>query len=437
MSDEGMYFWRRLPRRTYVSSRFGGRPLRYVSRVFQTPGQSELVIGSPPASGGAYDGGFTCDEPIELHHDTHVVRIQYRLKVKESDRCIEELVITKADKNRDNELVQVSLNKSAVEKLRKLIGAVAELDFPASGQRERLDDEILDEEELARDLRSSKGKSIARRQLEAGGPDELRQLLASMPRQAIAALLPLIMLETFQRELRENTSVVEQFVEHLVAGNIQLADVAELARRRQGLSEFREHLGQRLEERAWQIFFEKHRWIFGVGLELRLLVGGEGLEVTVPGLPTNTSRRTDALLRTEASSHNLVVVEIKRPDSLLVDVEHYRRGLYTPSADLSGGVAQLAHTAQLLEADRQEDIPLDTGDGTRLRVRHHRPRLYLLIGDLHGFAENRDNNDDKRASFERYRAGLKDVEVITYDELYARAQRLVEAMEQRMGAGST
>lgn len=432
MADDDSYFWLRLPRRTYVSSRFKTSPLRFVSRVFETPGQSELVIGSPPALEATLEGHFTADEPIELHRDAHAVRIQYRLKVKEADRAIEELVITKHDRKRGNELVQVSLNKAAVAKLRGLIGALPDLEFPPGGQGERMDDPIFDEDELARDLRSAQGRRVARQHIAAGGIDELRQVLEEMPGEAIAALLPLLKRESFQRELRENVSAVEQLVDHLVTGNMRLADVAELARRRRGIGEFREKLGQRLDERAWQAFFEEHRWIFGVGLELRLLVGGEGLEVTVAGVLSNASRRVDALLRSSAAAHNLVIVEIKRPDTQLVEDEHYRRGLYNPSEHLSGGVAQLAHAAQLLGSDRQDDTPLDLRDGTRLRVRHHRPRLYLLIGDLGSLVGNHSYLEDKRASFERYRAGLKDVEVITYDELFARAERMVEAMELRL-----
>lgn len=435
MANDFIYFWRRIPRRTYISSRFKDRPLRYVSRVVETAGQSELVIASPATPEGAIEGHFTCDEPVELHHNAHAVRIQYRLKVKETDRSIEELLITKPDRERDGELVQISLNKSAVAKLRRLIGAVPELEFPAGGHGDRMEDEIFDEEALARDLQSVQGKRVARRQLVSGGPDELRQLLEGMPSQAIGVLVPLLKREVFQRELRANVSVVEQIVDLLVTGNVRLADVAELARRRQGLREFQERLAQQLDEREWQRFFEGHRWIFGVGLELRLLVGGEGLEVTVPGLMTQPARRADALLYTEGGLHNLTVVEIKRPDTPLVESEHYRRGIYNPSKHLAGGVAQLAHTAQLAGASNQEDIPIDRGDGTQLRVRPHRPRLYLLIGDLCSLAENRDDNHNKRMSFERYRAGLKDVEVITYDELYARAERLVTAMEQRLEEG--
>lgn len=57
-----------------------------------------------------------------------------------------------------------------------------------------------------------------------------------------------------------------------------------------------------------------------------------------------------------------------------------------------------------------------------------RPRSVLVVGDLselQGLLGG--DHPDKIRSFELYRRGLQELEVVTYDELLARAEWVVEA----------
>jgi hypothetical protein len=50
----------------------------------------------------------------------------------------------------------------------------------------------------------------------------------------------------------------------------------------------------------------------------------------------------------------------------------------------------------------------------------------MVIARLSEFSEHASTNPEKIASFEQYRRSIKDVEVITFDELYERACFIVE-----------
>ncbi|WP_299655065.1 Shedu anti-phage system protein SduA domain-containing protein, partial [uncultured Jannaschia sp.] len=61
------------------------------------------------------------------------------------------------------------------------------------------------------------------------------------------------------------------------------------------------------------------------------------------------------------------------------------------------------------------------------------PRSYLVVGDQ---AELR-GNDDKVACFELYRRNMRAPEIITFDELYERANCIVEQIDQEQPSSVT
>lgn len=174
-------------------------------------------------------------------------------------------------------------------------------------------------------------------------------------------------------------------------------------------------------EPAWQRFFEENTWIFGHGLDYRFLVTGQaqadygGGDVTGRG-----GQQGDFLMHTEANARFSVLVEIKKPTSPLLGNKTYRNGAWLVSSDLAGGVAQIQANCDQWARE---------GSGTRANRRWLeergisviQPRGILLIGHTGHL-----DSDDKRETFERFRRNLWNPEVLTYDELLARARFLVE-----------
>ena len=175
-------------------------------------------------------------------------------------------------------------------------------------------------------------------------------------------------------------------------------------------------------EPDWQRFFEANPWIFGHGLDYRFLVTAQAQPhyggASVEGVG---GERGDFLMNTEGDARFAVLVEIKRPDRALVGDRRYRNGAWHLSDDLTGGVAQIQanchHWAVEGSQSRRNREWLEERG-----IAVVEPSGILLIGDTATLGDD----TDKLETFERYRRNLHNPEVITYDELLARARFLVE-----------
>jgi len=191
--------------------------------------------------------------------------------------------------------------------------------------------------------------------------------------------------------------------------------------RTEALAEFRNHLDTLdWTELDWQGFFARNDWIFGHGLDYRFLVTEEtqaqygGADITGRG-----GELGDFFMGSVGDARFAVLVEIKKPDAGLLDGVRYRNGAWRASKDLAGGVAQLqANCQQWLVASRQ--LPNSEWASER-DITTAQPKGILLIGRLSTIGDDRE----KCESFERFRRHLWNPDVITYDELYARAEFIV------------
>ncbi|WP_218025930.1 Shedu immune nuclease family protein [Nocardia miyunensis] len=223
-------------------------------------------------------------------------------------------------------------------------------------------------------------------------------------------------------------------------------DVIAMAHRRSQVERFRKllsdssyfsseaaNLGNHGDEKVWQNFFEENPWIFGVSLSGQLLTSwnSEKLEQVVAGSSiVNVGKRVDALLKTSGRIKSLVFAEIKTHDMPLLGSEP-RSGCWSPSRDLVAGVAQAqgtVHEAIREIGDRLEETSAD-GDGIPGEYAYLlRPRSYLVVGNLNSLVNaGGGHNKYKFRSFELFRRELVQPEVLTFDELLARAEWIVES----------
>lgn len=223
-------------------------------------------------------------------------------------------------------------------------------------------------------------------------------------------------------------------------GRLTEADLRLLVDRRAAIEEFRRLLAEadyraqrierthaRGEEPMWQAFFEEQPWIFGHGLTL---VACEGFDVdkleqytTGYDAFTQSGNRVDSLMLTLGVIQSLMFVEIKKASTDLLDSEAYRSGVFRPSGELSGAVSQVqtaAHRAVQGLADiatRKDHDGWPLGDFGTVE-----PRKVVVIGQLGEFTGDGGINENLYRSFELYRRSIHGVEVITFDELLARAR---------------
>jgi hypothetical protein len=129
----------------------------------------------------------------------------------------------------------------------------------------------------------------------------------------------------------------------------------------------------------------------------------------------------DFLLKNNLTN-NSVLVEIKTPCTKLLG-GLYRGDIFNISKDISGGVLQLSNYknkltknyASLIEAsDRNFEVC--------------NPKCVLIIGN--GSIEFTERKMNK--SFELHRNGLSDVQIITFDELFAKVKFFIDLLEGKI-----
>lgn len=251
------------------------------------------------------------------------------------------------------------------------------------------------------------------------------------------------LLNSFRFIESENTDY-EKALELLISGEVKSSEIQELFHRKNQLNEFERLLNDESyfdstkdnlagAEAVWQKYFEFNPWIFGFGLNyiFNSPLEGKKLEQTVAGFSiTGNGKRTDALLKTTGLIQTLCFVEIKTHLKKILKVTSapYRSESWAISEELAGGIAQIQRTIQESLHNINTSLPTynENGFRTSKQIYLYRPKSFLIIGSLNEFMnEKGEIHEEKFSSFELFRRSLSDIEIITFDELYARADAIV------------
>jgi hypothetical protein len=114
-------------------------------------------------------------------------------------------------------------------------------------------------------------------------------------------------------------------------------------------------------------------------------------------------------------SQNISIIEIKTPITQLVEKNSYggRSGIYGMSKDLMGAISQVLNQKD----DLQKDFNQNNNDKN---FKVWNPKIILIIGS----EENEKLNEDRRACFELFKNSQKEIEIITFDELFEKINNL-------------
>ena len=166
------------------------------------------------------------------------------------------------------------------------------------------------------------------------------------------------------------------------------------------------------DEEFWQIQFQNHSLalsqLFSVPVTLiegKAYVGGQGVD-------RRDARIVDFLF-SGGSANEAILVEIKTPVTPLMLKSDYRGNVYAPTSHLTGSVIQVMDYRNVFSREIEHLI----------RGKHEltifNPKCIVIIGNS---AELK--NEKQRRSFEIFRSGLANVEVITFDEVFSKIERL-------------
>ena len=167
------------------------------------------------------------------------------------------------------------------------------------------------------------------------------------------------------------------------------------------------------DEEFWQIQFQSHSLalsqLFSVPVTLiqgKAYVGGQGID-------RNDARLVDFLF-TRGSAQEAILIEIKTPVTPLLRTTPYRKNAHAPSEDLAGSVVQVADYRRSFT----REINGLLRDGNH-NISAFNPKCLIIVG-----TSSELDTEVKRRSFELFRSGLLNVEVVTFDEIFAKIESL-------------
>lgn len=179
-------------------------------------------------------------------------------------------------------------------------------------------------------------------------------------------------------------------------------------------------------EKVWQHFFKNNQWIFGYGLDYRFQsILQDEVNLNSANLAGKNAVNADFLIGDKKFT---TFVEIKRPDTKLFGEKKNRSNSWKLSTDLYEAHSQiLEHKAcgqiKLSESSKEYDE-----NGEEIKQKAYDSKTILIIGTWKEIesSANAQERKIKEKTFELFRQNSKNVEIITFDELYERAKFIVE-----------
>lgn len=193
------------------------------------------------------------------------------------------------------------------------------------------------------------------------------------------------------------------------------------------LSEYKKEIIKNIQikdELAWQYFFNKNPWIFGYGLDYRFM-GILQKEFSASGTEADGSGQVngDFLIGDKKFT---TFVELKKPDTPLFKNSTTRSGAWKLSTDLMEAKSQILEQ----KASGQIKIEKDTihdSDGKEIKQKSYDSKVILIIGHWNQVTDDTDlTKQTKIKTLELFRRDSRNVEIITFDELFERAKFIVE-----------
>jgi hypothetical protein len=209
-----------------------------------------------------------------------------------------------------------------------------------------------------------------------------------------------------------------------VQPELSQSEINLLLGRRQGLEEFEHRLADGVwAEANWQDFFERQSWVFGYGLDYRIMKPFDREMVVGAGGTDDRNRPTvDYLMNFNDYS---VLVEIKRPDTPLFQQRRSgRSGTWRFSNEFMDAVSQVLEQKAEWLVQAQTGQNFDKSGERRLDTRTRDPKAILVIGRraaVEGDGNARDA-EVRRDTFELFRRDTRNLDIVTFDELLERAR---------------
>lgn len=234
-----------------------------------------------------------------------------------------------------------------------------------------------------------------------------------------------------------------ELVETLInEGFISSKDIVNTSFRKRGLQYFKNlkedpkywkayaaenNISSHSEEKVWQFFFEKNEWIFGYGLDYRFQqILQREVHLSDQELDGSNAVIGDYLL---GDKFFTTFIELKKPSTPLFANEKNRSNSWRLSNDLIDSVSQiLEHKASgLIRLDGIQYV-----NGEPLEQKAYDSKVILIIGDWSELDKSGSTQERniKKKTFELFRRDSRNIEILTFDELFERACYIAEGKKE-------
>lgn len=213
------------------------------------------------------------------------------------------------------------------------------------------------------------------------------------------------------------------FLEKMRESALTKQDLDILSGRKDGLAIFHRKLYEEKDwtEPQWQKYFSENTWVFGYGLDYRFLsILQKEAAVSDVDVDGKNTVNSDFLM---GSTDFTVLVELKRPDTLLFENIKNRSRSWKLSQHLVHAVSQILAQKAAWEI-KSSQINYDE-NGNLITQKTSDPKAILIIGRKDEIEGSHRDSEIKQKTFELYRRDSRNVEILTYDELYERAYYIV------------
>ncbi|WP_434685944.1 Shedu immune nuclease family protein [Pseudanabaena minima] len=171
-------------------------------------------------------------------------------------------------------------------------------------------------------------------------------------------------------------------------------------------------------EEFWQQTLAQNSFVFAQIFSFPVIIVGNKAYLGGKNFG-NTGGNIVDFLCANSLTKDAALIEIKTPQTRLLGSQ-YRGDVYNISNDLSGSVIQIANYKKSLLQNYTSLI----GDQEE-RFDVFNPKTIVIIGN----AQIELTESRKRKSFELFRSGLSDIQIITYDELFGKVEFLVALLQ--------
>jgi Domain of unknown function (DUF4263) len=177
-------------------------------------------------------------------------------------------------------------------------------------------------------------------------------------------------------------------------------------------------------EKFWQDLLKENTWVLSqIFSNPTVLIDNEAY---VGGKTTNNDKgKVVDFLYANPFSKDAVLIEIKTPSTTLLTTTEYRAGVYSVHKDLAGAVSQVLSYKGSLQKEYTQILYNN--------FMHQKPIEFDVINPCCVVIAGRFESLDSpalRHSFELYRKELKNVIVITFDELFMKIKHLIDLLSE-------